>query len=421
MIPRVRSWGRSPVARLSAASLAGQLLLAVALPFVARLYGPHAVGLYASILTMSQVGSIVATGRVEQILPRLGEPDRGIVLVWAVGLGVCAAGPLGWSIAVSASTGSALIGASIFLVASLALYAICNMLLLAQGEFGQVARLRLSNAAATAGLQVGIGVIAPSASLLVFAYGAGSLIACLHAVSTIRSCLGAKGGRTVSEVNRDEGVLPFIGTVGSSALITSATLGLPVVGLTYIYGENVAASFFLARRVMMVPGQIVSTTLSEISYSLLAKSTLDEVVAHVRRWLKRLVPSSIAIIIFGVALAYPVHWALGPGYVSVGWVLVVLSVGGAAQLLAQSMSSILLVLRLEWLRLAVNGARLMTVALTLLVVWLSGIEYFPAVILMTGATVIGLLALLGVTLIALQRKASVQPDSGSCVLGEGSV
>lgn len=386
--------------RLAMVTALGQTMLALSLPISARLYGAYAIGVFAGVLVLGQAGAILATGRIEQSLPRIpSEYMWGVVRTLLVGA-ACLAGPLGVAaVLIGAGRGSwNLWLASTALIFSIAVYGIANMVLLSGSEFGSVAVLRAVNAVVTATLQLAGGLLWPNPSTLLYAYAAGSVIA---AGVAIPAAVRARRGRdraTGRVIFREERLLQFGGSVGASALMTSVTLGLPVLGLNHLFGEAVAASFFLARRLLMLPTQLVAQTVNEVSYAVLARSTPDEVSRYVSAWLRRLAGGALLILVVGVCAAPIISFVLGGEYVSVGAVMVLQTFPAAAQLLGSSLANILLVLHAEHVRLAWSAIRLTSLAGALVVVGFIGTGYTMAVAVISIVTVAGLMGLLWSTL-----------------------
>lgn len=393
----------SPVGMLGSLTLVGQGILALSLPIAARLYGAYAVGVFAAILALGQAGAIVASGRIEQILPRVSLSRRRVVGPFVAGISLALSlviGPLvawqaaalSWSIAL----------ATTFLVSSLALYSLANMSLLAARDFHGVARLRIVNSVGTALFQIVGGVWAPNPGTLVAAYAAGSLLAAGLALPKGRVA-GLPRRERFTVIAREERILRFSLSVGASALLTSLTLGLPVLGLAYIYGEEVAASFFLVRRLLALPTQLVASTVNEVSYSLLAKKSAADVSQYMRRWVRRLAWGGLGILALAVVGAFPAQWVLGKEYIAVAWVMVIQAPAAAAQLLGTSLSNVLLVLHAEHIRLIVNLGRFLALLGALGVLAIGGFGYVSGVLMLSIVTVVGLGFLLWVTLRVVDR------------------
>lgn len=389
---------RSPMGRLGITTLAGQLILAGTLPIAARLYGAYAVGVFAALLTLGQMGAILATGRLEQALPRLALGRRPIVVRLIVGLATIGSLIIGPTIALYGSGATyTVVAATTFLVFSLCIYGVANMHLLSRGDFNGVARLRVVNAVGSAAFQLVGGVLAPSAGVLLGTYALGNFLAALVALMGTDP-FGGGDRVSMADVSREESLPWFAATVGGSAFLTSFTLGLPVLALTYLYGEEVAASYFLVRRLLGVPTQLVSSTVNEVSYALMVKMSNVEISTYVTRWLRRLLVGAGAIVAIACVGALPMEWVLGEGYVAVGLIALIQAPAAAAQLLSTSLSNVLLVLRAEHVRLFVNIVRCAALAGAVVVVGASGVGYVGGVAILSLVTVLGLVGMLWATL-----------------------
>lgn len=408
---------RSPTARIALAGGGGQVLLALALAASARLYGAYAIGLFAGLLALGQFGAILVTGRIEQVLPRVTQSARWSITKVLCGASVVIAVPIGLlcGVAGHGQIDVSILLSSVALVFATSVYGIANMSLLAQRMFNRVAVTRTVNAIITAVSQVVGGLLWPSPETLLFTYSLGSIAGALVAAPCLRDFFRSRGRDGAWKVFKQERLFHFGLTVGFSALLSAGTLALPILALNVLYGESVAASFFLARRLLVVPVQLISRTLNEVSYANLARKSIEEVASYVSRWVSRLWIGGLAILVFGSVSGPLVSFVVGPDFVDLWIVMVFQSLPAAGQLVGASLGNVLLAVHAEGVRLFWNSVRLGSLALALWGVWMADVGYVFAVGIVCVVSFVGLLALMFATLHEVGRQQR------RAFLAEGSV
>jgi O-antigen/teichoic acid export membrane protein len=397
---------RAPLTVVSAGTAGGQVAIALSLPFVTALYSAADVGRFALALAYAQLGAILVTGRLEQILPRLDEGQR-----WAgtkaasLPAGLC----LGLLVVTGLSWGRSItdVALALALLASVAAQNVSGMAVLAQRQFGLLARMRLTNGVVTAVGQVVGGLVAPGHASLVIAYVAGNLVAVGFSARTLLGMRSARGPSGVRSLVRTERLGRFAITVGGSAAMSSAALALPVLALDRMFGTAVVGSFFIARKLLMVPTQLVASTASEVTYAMVATQPPDAVRAVVRRWLRGLRMAAVATLGLGVGLAAVIELVIPADFIALWEVTLLLTGAAAAQLVATSLSNVLLAIRRERIRLAWNAGRLIGLVGLFLSLDALDASYVETVAGLSAYLIVTYGLLLLLTLRALQQKVDV--------------
>jgi lipopolysaccharide exporter len=385
-------------------SALGQLALAASLPFVARLYSPASLGVFAVVLAFSQLASILVTGRLEVVLPRLRVGHRwaaarvvlttGLLLTPLAGLGVFAAAG-GADVREGVMAG--------LLVGALFLYNTGCFSLLAQERYRRVASVRLVNGAVTGLAQVIGGLLLPEVWVLLFTYALGNIAAFIIAAPSLARLRRQRDATSVAHIAREERLGRFVASVGSGAVLSNLGTTLPMVGVSALFGDGVAGSFWLARRLLMVPTQLVAMSISEVSYAMVARQSHARISQLVTSWLRQSRWPAYALVVVGLLAAPVVPMVVGPGYVDIAWVVALLTIPAVAQMIATSFSNILLALRMEVTRSVWNVLRLLGLLVVFLWAERTSAGFLTAVTVFAIFTTGAYLALLALTLRGLRR------------------
>ena len=202
----------------------------------------------------------------------------------------------------------------------------------------------------------------------------------------------------------DGGPRGFVGTVGGAALLSNAALSIPPLSLGWLYEPEYLASYFLMRRLFVLPTQLIAANVSEVSYGLVAKQPVAVIRTRTMRWLSSLRLAAAGLMTVAIVVAPTANLLLGEGYVHLPALALLLGVTAAAQLLATSLSNVLLALRAERVRLLWNVARilLLLVASAVLALWVP--HFLLSVVVLTVVQILAYALLLALTLRKLQPK-----------------
>lgn len=365
---RLRGRPTSAFVSVTAGTAVGQLFLVASLPLIARIYEPGDVGRFGVVLAACQVAGIVTTGRIEQILPRVEAVNRWPI-VRRIGMLMLVLVPV-TAVAEAMVLGRLGLGAwaaIAALVLSLCAFNVCSYVAFAEHEFALIARMRVVNGVVTAGAQVLGGLVLPTANMLIVTYAFGNVVACGMIIVVVRRIRHTSQGVSTRRAASDEHIGRFAVTVGSTSLVSNLSLGLPLFGISFLYGEAAAGSFFLARRMLMLPTQLVASTISDVSYSLVARKDVPHIRRHVVEWLKRLRFLGLLLLVAGFAGGPVAQWLVGPEYEHVVFVVWLMTIPAVAQMVGTSMSNILLALNRELMRMVINVVKLVALLLVFVI------------------------------------------------------
>lgn len=385
----------SAVTVVTGASALGQLSLAAAIPVVAHVYDAASVGGFAVYLAYCQIIAIVVSARLEQSLPRVAHSDRFAVLLLSVAPGSV----LGISCIVAVqilTPGLDAVTASALAVISTVWYNASSQCALGFRRYRQVAAMRLVNGVATASLQILGGFIAPTAAMLLLTYAAGTILAALCGVVSI---LESWKRRALDRDRlRSEKLGLFAGSVGVSALLSNFSLSLPVIAFSAMFGNQTVGAFYFARKILMVPTQLIASSVNDVTYSLVARATPGELRPKVYGWLASLKKASLVATAVGL-IAAPVAELLIPDRYPYLWqVIVLLCFPSATQLVGTSLANVLLALRAEKIRLLWNVRRIIGLASIFCVCAVASAPYLITVAIMASYLCVNYLSLLHLTI-----------------------
>jgi O-antigen/teichoic acid export membrane protein len=264
---------------------AGQGLVLVATPFLARAYSPAEFGTLALLMTVSNVSMAVACLRYDLALPSTEEDEvRGLLVttvVVAAVLGVLSfllSLQLSHSrVAIDRTAGlldhPALVGACVFLVG---LYQATNAWLLRRGSYGGVAALRLSQGGGFCALAA-----MPAVGLLwahVASFGVG-LWGAWRAMTDPRH-----GSVTWTDAARRYRKFPLYSLPGAALDVVGYSICIWVI--TTFYGRETAGEYSQVQRIIGAPLMLMSISLSQILLKHTAELAHD--VGQMRQLLLRL-------------------------------------------------------------------------------------------------------------------------------------
>ena len=344
-------------------AFAGQAVLIAALPFIARIYAPEALSQLAIYLAIATPLSIVLTGRLEHALPRVAQ-DQKFALFFRCVIAPALLVLLG-IFGLLAQVGFNEVWVIAFVGGSLAMFSVTSMFPITEKNFGTLAWLKFVNPGQTVGLQLGFGFFYPTVESLAIAYGIGSLGASALCIPAIRRSYLERG--STWSFDGETTVFAFVSKVGTSALLSNSALSMTSLLIGYMFAPVYLASYFLVRRLLIFPTQVVATSVRDVSYGITAREQPDEIRKMAKPWLWKLRLSSIAVFVLSVMLIPAREYIFGDQYVRLPELLLLLGIVAGTQLLGTSMSSLLLALKAEHIRLRWNIERV--VVLALLSVW----------------------------------------------------
>lgn len=269
------------VVLLAGGSAAGQAIVLLATPLLARLYTPAEFGAWNVFSSIASVLVVVACLRFEVAIPL--PPDertafRLLVLASAAPIGMAALvlagvagiqllGPGRWSL-----TSSGVLWLLPLAVVAGGIYQAVTYWSTRRGAFGVAAQTKLIQGTASVAQQAGFGLLHPGALALVagdvLSRGLGTFSLARLAAETARRELPAMNLRVLRETARAYRRFSLLGTV--SAVINATALSLAPPLFAALYGEDTAGHLGLGTRLIVAPATLLTMAVSQVLFARLA-------------------------------------------------------------------------------------------------------------------------------------------------------
>lgn len=267
------------VAMLAGGTIAGQLIMMLALPVLTRLYDPEAFGLLGVYMSAIAILIVVANMRLEIAVPLPEEEeDAASLLVLCLGASVLVAGLIGVAVLAFPAQITSWLGMESFApylwmlpvgVWLGGLYAVFYMWSMRTKRFGDVARTQMIRAAGGSGTQVGMGIYsaAPFGLLLghLFYLALGSLRLARLAWRNEGELLQTVSLSRMRKNLVQQWRFPVLSV--PEALLDSSTANLPVILIGIFVGPAEAGFMLLVNRVSSVPLSLLGTNISKVYLS----------------------------------------------------------------------------------------------------------------------------------------------------------
>jgi len=320
--------GLRAVVGLSSATVAGQLLVAAAMPVLTRLYAPAAMGVFATFSGIAMTVFVAAGLRYEGAIPiARRDAHARLLLLLALVCGVAFAVAcvpvvvLGRErIAVAADAPG--LGALLWLLPPFVLFASANRawqaLAVRDRRFVDVARTRMVQAPATLVPQLGGGLLQLGAPALVVGFILGQtagLLSLMRGTGGLRGLVGAAWpGRRLRALARRHWRFPVLDMPAAFA----NTLGshLPALALAFAVSPAAAGVYAVHQRLLLGPAAIVTQAIGQV---LLGDVRVDLESGAIRTKAPRVAALlgvvAVVVAIVGYLVADPLMTlALGPDF-----------------------------------------------------------------------------------------------------------
>jgi O-antigen/teichoic acid export membrane protein len=315
LLPRGRL-ARS-IALLAGSTAVGQGVVIAASPLLTRLYTPGEMGLLAVYMSIVLLLMPVASGRYDLAVPL---PRRSVTaanllavsLLFAVCLSAALAlASLAFGRPLLRALGSPELGPHLWLVPLGLLAAACYQSVSAWavrvGEFGRLARTRLSQAVLMVLVQVAGGALGGGAAVLLMgdalgrAGGTGGLARL--AWSRDRASLSRVRWRHMRAAAHRYRHFPMLSS--GSALLNTAGLQLPALLFAAFYGPQVAGWLILGQRVIGIPSRLVGQAIGQVymgEAARLAREAPAQMLPLFNRLMRRLLlVGGVPVVLVGLA------------------------------------------------------------------------------------------------------------------------
>lgn len=262
------------VSVLVSGTVASQIMLLVAAPFLTRLYSPQDFGLLAVFVAFLMFMSAVVSLRYEQAIPLPEDAQEGAALLvlsmaTAVLVATLLALPSMWyAKEIAAALNVPGFAGYMFLVPAGALligvYNVLSQWAIRTRQFGPLARTRVSQSFFAIAIQLFGASLGPIALLIgqVAGHGAGSVSLYLQGVNEHRPLLRSVGLRDLVHAARRYRRFPLYASWG--AVFNTIGSQLPPLLFAALFSPALAGIYALANRVLSMPMQVIGKAIASV-------------------------------------------------------------------------------------------------------------------------------------------------------------
>lgn len=356
------------VGQIAGATALGQIAAMVALPVLTRLYAPESLGIYALLVAITMILSMVTTWRLELAIPLVAEPAEvaGLIrLARRINIGFCVAttavvtffaGPLDDLSQLKLQPWLYFLPALVYLTG---LFLLHTQALIRLGDYGGVARREVTGSVTTVSVQAVVGFLAAAPGTLLSGLVLGRVVTVWQMSRRTRGSLAGIAPRAASALMRR--FHRFCWHFTLAGLLNSLGGQLPVILMGVWFGPAAAGQVGVTYRLLSVPAALVGTAVSSVLLGEMARSNRSAGIvpmALIRATLTRLLP--VAALIGLVPLALGPRLAVvvfGPGWEEAGAFAQVLGLVAAASFVASPLAQVLVVLEKSRAMLVLDTSR----------------------------------------------------------------
>lgn len=248
---------------LSSGLMLGALINLACLPFLTRIYGIEAYGVYGTVMAIVSVVAVIANGRLDQAILASPARDRMVLASSGLCITVLVALLVGFVSAIFVSPTFALaIGVA---VASSSLYQLCYSCFLIKGRLKICSMLSIFRGASLCMCQLVLGLYWNSDSLLDGLILQGSLLITLSLFVTVPG---------VNRVNKAILLknLDFLKNNTSHALLSAFSHNLPYILLANFAGATLTGYYAVVDRLCKAPIVLFSQVVRQLFIKKISKS-----------------------------------------------------------------------------------------------------------------------------------------------------
>lgn len=277
--PSVRVGDRIPTAvrsilQLMVGTVGAQVVNILAVPVLARLFGPESVGVYAYTIAIVLIASSVAALRMEWAIPLPAEEKDAravtqvalvlVTLISILGLGILVA----FRSQVQSASPSVPIYPYIYwaplLVALTSWFNVLTQASLRARRYTIVGRITLLQGVVLVAVQILSSAVTRTPNGLFAGHAAGRASGLVSLVRTNRSLLFPRE-RHLTRALKTYWRFPVV--FAPSSLLNTLGSNLPLIILGSTFGASVAGNFSMAQRIALIPSTIVGTAVGQVFLS----------------------------------------------------------------------------------------------------------------------------------------------------------
>jgi O-antigen/teichoic acid export membrane protein len=387
---------RGKIATLAGGTAFAQLLAVAISPVLSRLYGPAEFGVLVALASTSSLLAILANLRLSVAIPlprewRKARELLGLSLILTTVCALCVL-VLAWIFAEPFFAWLDVPEAASFwwylpvATAAMAGYDSLYYWALRLQQYQRLMRTRIWQSVSNALGSVGIGAVHPGPLGLVvggiLSQGAGMGSLLLNALKKTPDATGTSPGSgwTAIRTAREHAAFAVLGC--PAALFNAAGLMLPPVILIGLYGPEAGGAFSFAFKIVSMPMALVGAAVAQV-FLAEASPLLEQnpaMVRHLfRRFILRLLPFSMALIVGGSFCPLLFPPVFGPDWALAGWHAAFLAVSCASQLIVSPVSNIAVMTRRQGGQLMLDALRTAVMFVSLWGSWRLGATAIQAV------------------------------------------
>jgi O-antigen/teichoic acid export membrane protein len=309
-------------------------------PFISRIFEPAVYGEFALITSVTSVFVGISTFRLEVQSLKAADDVEAAGLIR---LGLIASGAWGAALTVAAVLAVELWGADGYWLSTGVLVFLASLQLLGSAVLMRAQRYRglaagnFVQGASFGVVQLLLGMISAGVGELIAGFGAARLC-WLPALGSFRCKI--PGSWALWRGNRRFGIL-----AGTSAFINSLATSVPVLLVSFFYGDAAVGQLAIGIRLLIAPISIIgqaaaSANIGEVSRML--RDGDDNSVRLVRHGMRDLLAVGlIPCVLAGILGAWAVPFVLGREWRESGLLIALMSAGGLAQFVVAPFSGLL--------------------------------------------------------------------------------
>lgn len=339
------------VLAITSGTLVGQIIVAVATPFLSRMYPPEAFGAFSTALAIaSAVGPATALKFDSAILLPKKDADARNLLLLAIfstmivatisGVVVAIVGPLMLSTMTDAIPFAALWITALILTTGL--FTSLVQAALRSKSYGLVGWRSALQSIGTTIAQLVFGLFGPTPSGLLGGALLGRLLGFGALARSLRPLRSARGGASMRRLARVYWRSPAI--LAPSSLLNSLGSQLPLILLSVWFGAGAAGQFGMAQRLVFLPAALIGAALAQVFGAEIAQR-LREGAGSSRSlylratWRIGAIAAPICVLIL-VLSPWALPWILGGDWEASGYLAQAMALSASVSLIVSPLSQV---------------------------------------------------------------------------------
>ena len=397
---RLGQAGRGIVA-ISSGTLVGQVIIAVATPFVAQIYPPDVFGSYSALLAVASVVGSAAALKFDSavLLPDREADARGVL--WLSLLSTlcvsCLTGVVMWLIGpvVLQTVWKTVPLASIWVAAMVLTTGMFTSLVQAAlrgRRFGIVGWRSTIQSAAVSTTQISLGLVGPTTSALLAGMVIGRLLGFAALIRALQPLMVAGERKSLGQLCRRYWRSPVI--LAPSALLNALGSQIPLIFVAAWYGADPAGQLGMAQRLVFLPAALVGAAIAQVFGVEIAERLRENRKGSRELYLRSTARISVvgALMCAAILILSPIvlPWLLGPEWHESAYLAQAMAISASASFVVSPLSQVYLVHQ-SAASLTMDTSRVALIGTSLLITSMLGASVVVAIWAVSVAQVINYL------------------------------